>query len=76
MLLQGYVNDLKDSGLASGTIIKIYAIVKGALDHAVCMELLVSNPIKKVQIPKDNKKEMTVWYIAIAQNIDYERKCR
>jgi integrase len=27
------------------------------------MELLLSNPIKKVQLPKDQKKEMTVWKI-------------
>lgn len=63
MLLQGYVNDLKEGGLASGTIKKLYTIVKGSLDHAVKMGLLVSNPITKVQIPKDEKKEMTVWNV-------------
>lgn len=63
MLLQGYVNDLKENGLASGTIKKIYTIIKGALDHAVNMGLLVSNPITKVQLPKDDKKEMTVWNV-------------
>lgn len=57
MLLQNYVNDLKEEGFASSTIIK------GSLDYAVNMELLPSNPAKKIQLPKDKKKEMTVWDI-------------
>src|SRR3954462_9595141 len=32
------------------------------------MELLLSNPIKKVQLPKDQKKEMTVWEIDEIEN--------
>lgn len=63
MLLQNYVNDLKEEELASSTIKKIYNIIKGSLDYAVNMELLPSNPAKKIQLPKDKKKEMTVWDI-------------
>jgi len=63
MLLQNYVSDLKEEGLASSTIKKIYNIIKGSLDYAVNMELLPSNPAKKIQLPKDKKKEMTVWDI-------------
>jgi hypothetical protein len=48
ILLQGYINDLKEYGLASGTIKKLYNIIKGSLDHAVNMELILSNPAKKV----------------------------
>ena len=59
--LQSYVNKLKEEGLASSTIKKIYNIIKGSLDYAVNMELLPSNPIKKIQLPKDKKKEMSVW---------------
>jgi integrase len=61
MLLKGYVNELLENGLASGTIKKIYNIIKSSLDHAVNMDLLPSNPITKIQLPKDKKKEMTVW---------------
>lgn len=63
ILLQNYVNELKEEGLASSSIKKVYNIIKGALDYAVNMELLPSNPIKKLQLPKDRKKEMTVWEV-------------
>lgn len=63
MLLQNYVSNLKEEGLASATIKKIYNIIKGSLDYAVNMELLPSNPAKKIQLPKDKKKEMKVWDI-------------
>lgn len=62
--LQNYVNELNDEGLASATIKKIYNIIKSSLDYAVNMELLPSNPIKKIQLPKDKKTEMTVWEVA------------
>lgn len=64
ILLQGYVNDLKDGGLTSATIKKLYNIIKGSLDHAVNMELIPSNPAKKIQLPKDKKKEMNVWELS------------
>lgn len=64
ILLQNYVNELHDEGLASATIKKIYNIVKGSLDFAVDMELLPSNPIKRIQLPKDKKKEMAVWEVS------------
>ncbi|MGG3889601.1 tyrosine-type recombinase/integrase [Metabacillus fastidiosus] len=63
ILLQNYVNELHDEGLSSATIKKIYNIIKGSLDYAVNMELLPSNPMKKLQLPKDKKKEMTVWEV-------------
>lgn len=49
VLQQSYVNDLVEEGLASGTIKKLYNILKNSLDHAVNMELIPSNPIVKVQ---------------------------
>jgi integrase len=63
VLLQNYVNDLIEKGLASGTIKKLYNILKNALDHAVNMELLPSNPIVKIQLQKVTKKEMKVWQV-------------
>ena len=61
VLLQNFVNELKEEGLASATIKKVYNILKGSLDFAVNMELISSNPITKIQLPKDKKKEMNVW---------------
>ncbi|MCP8970467.1 site-specific integrase [Ectobacillus ponti] len=61
MLLQGYVSDLTEEGLASETVKKLYNIISNSLEHAVNMELLPSNPAKKIQLPKSKKKEMAVW---------------
>jgi site-specific recombinase XerD len=76
--LQNYVNELKEEGLASSSIKKIYNIIKGALDYAVNMELIPSNPIKKLQLPKDKKKEMSVWempeinaFLQVAKKTDF-----
>lgn len=60
-LLQSYVNNLVEEGLASSTIKKAYNIIKSSLDFAVDMELISNNPAKKVQLPKEQKKEITVW---------------
>jgi integrase len=62
-LLQNFVNDLKEEGLASSSIKKVYNIIKGSLDYAVNMELIPSNPITKIHLPKDPKKEMSVWEV-------------
>jgi integrase len=68
ILLQNFVNELKEEGLASSSIKKIYSIIKGALDYAVNMELLPSNPITKIQLPKDSKKEIVVWDVPEIQS--------
>lgn len=52
MLIQSYINDLAEEGLASDTIKKLHTLIKGSLEHAVNMELLPSNPAKKIQLPK------------------------
>ncbi|USK86177.1 tyrosine-type recombinase/integrase [Peribacillus asahii] len=63
VLLQSYVNNLVEEGLASATIRKLRNIIKSSLDHAVNMELLPANPIVKIQLPKGTKKEITVWKV-------------
>ncbi len=60
-VLQNYVNELKEEGLSSATIKKIYNILKGALDHAVNMDLLPVNHITKIQLPKIIKNDLKVW---------------
>ncbi|PLS16225.1 site-specific integrase [Bacillus sp. M6-12] len=64
ILLQNYVNELHDEGLAGSTITKIYNIMKSSLDYAVNMELLPSNPIKTIQLPSVKKKKDNVWEVA------------
>ncbi|OAH59377.1 MULTISPECIES: Arm DNA-binding domain-containing protein [Bacillaceae] len=59
-LLQGYVNDLIEDGLANSTIKKACNIIKTSLDFTVDMELLPSNPVKKIQLPQAKKAEITV----------------
>ena len=63
VLLQSYVNNLVEEGLASATIRKLRNIIKSSLDHAVNMELLPANPIVKIQLPKAKKKEVAVWEV-------------
>ncbi|KIL80154.1 tyrosine-type recombinase/integrase [Bacillus badius] len=60
-LLQDYVNNLIEEGLSSSTIKKAYNVIKASLDFAVDMELLSSNPAKKIQLPKERKAKITVW---------------
>jgi site-specific recombinase XerC len=52
LLLQNYVNNLKEEGLGNSTIKKIYNIIKSSPDYAVNMELLPSNPAKKDPVTK------------------------
>lgn len=62
IILQNFANELFKSGkLASGTIHKIFDVVKVSLNKAVKMKLIKENPCKFVDLPKIRRKEMQVW---------------
>jgi integrase len=61
--IQNYVNELKEEGLASATIKKIFEIIRNSLEYAVDFNLIQTNVAKKVKLPKIEKKEMSVWDI-------------
>ncbi|UII57063.1 site-specific integrase [Cytobacillus spongiae] len=63
MVLQNYIYSLKEDGLASATIKKIYNIIRNSLEHAKTLELLAKNPATNIQLPKIEKTEMTVWNV-------------
>jgi integrase len=60
--LQNFANDLlKSRKLASGTIHKIFDVLKVSLNKAVKMKLIKENPCQFVDLPKIRRKEMQVW---------------
>ncbi|MCX7710713.1 MAG: site-specific integrase, partial [Clostridia bacterium] len=51
-----YRKDSTDGcGLSPSTLRKHYACISGALEHAVKMDLIPSNPVRKVTLPKKEK---------------------
>jgi integrase len=61
-ILQNFANDLYQRGsLATGTIHKIFDIIKVALNKAVKMKIIKENPSRYVDLPKLRKKEIKVW---------------
>jgi integrase len=58
--VQAFYNSKLASGLASGTVRAIYAVLHGALDQAVKWNLIPRNPASSVDPPKLRQEEMTV----------------
>lgn len=63
LIVQNFVHNLRDNGLSSATIKKVYTIVNNSLEHARRLELISKNPAANVQLPKVEKKEMSVWNV-------------
>jgi integrase len=61
ILIQSFIDSLKEEGLSNSTIKKYLEIIRNSLEHAVDFNLIPTNPAIKVKLPKSNKKEMTVW---------------
>jgi integrase len=61
LIIQTFLNSLKEEGLSHSTIKKHLEIIKGSLGQAVEDKLIPSNPASKVKIPKVKKKEKKVW---------------
>jgi integrase len=58
--VQAFYTSKLASGLASGTVRAIYAVLHGALDQAVKWNLIPRNPASSVDPPKLRQEEMTV----------------
>jgi integrase len=60
--LQNFANDLFNTRkLATGTIHKIFDVLKVSLNKAVKIKLIKENPCAFVDLPKIRRKEMQVW---------------
>ena len=64
LILQRFVNELVLSKkLSSGTIHKIFDILKVVFKKAIKLKLLSDNPAQQVELPKIRKNEINVWGI-------------
>jgi integrase len=61
LVIQNYVNELKEEGLANATISKLLKMVKSSLDTAKDLELIPKNPAEKIKIPVESTSVMNVW---------------
>ncbi|MBU8880617.1 site-specific integrase [Bacillus sp. FJAT-29790] len=61
MYIQKYINSLKEEGLASATVKKIFEVIRNSLAHAKDLDIIPKNVAEKIKLPKDPKKEMEVW---------------
>jgi integrase len=61
LVIQNYVNELKEEGLANATISKLLKMIKSSLENAKDLELISKNPAKKIKIPVDTPTVMNVW---------------
>lgn len=59
--IQKFINNLKEEGLASATVKKVFNIIRNSLEYAVDFNLVQMNVAKKVKLPKIEQKEMSIW---------------
>jgi integrase len=58
--IQNLYNDLLKSGTGIPTIRKIHAVLNSALNQAVKQDVIMGNPVKKVDPPEKPEKEMVI----------------
>lgn len=58
---QNFFNLLIDQELSNGYIKTIYKIFNISLEKAIDWDLILKNPLRKVDIPKERKRKYTVW---------------
>lgn len=78
LLIQKFINELRDKGLSSGTIRRIFNVINTSLKYAEKMQMISKNPALVVERPKVKHKEMNVWdvlevkqFLKIAKNSRY-----
>jgi integrase len=67
MVLQAFVNALKDKGLANGSVKRVFTIVHSSLDMAEKMLLIPKNHASVVTLPKIRRRELQVWDVEQVQ---------
>ncbi|ALC83929.1 MULTISPECIES: site-specific integrase [Bacillus] len=56
-----FINSLLQDGLSDRYIEYIYTVLYGALEKAVDWELIIKNPLKKVDIPRGRRRKTITW---------------
>jgi integrase len=68
MILQQFVNERMDKGLANSSVKRIFSIVFSSLDMAEKMQLISKNYASFVHKPKLRRKELQVWDVKEVQH--------
>jgi integrase len=58
---QEFINRLQDEGLSERYIEYIYTVLYGALQKAIEWDLIIRNPLAKVNIPRARRRKYTTW---------------
>lgn len=58
---QKFVNDMHEQGYARNTIDRVCTMIKLALDTAVDYKYMKENCMRKIKLPKRQRREMKVW---------------
>jgi integrase len=61
MICQEFVHDMHTHGYARNTIDRVCTLIKQSLDRAVIYKYIKENHMRKVKLPKKEKKEMNIW---------------
>lgn len=62
--IEKFYDDLQDKhGLASATVKKIHNMLSNAFEYAMKLEILVKNPVRLVDTPKERRVETQVWTV-------------
>jgi integrase len=67
IILQQFVNELMDKGLANSSVKRIFSIVFSSLDMAEKTQLIPKNYASLVHKPKLRRKELQVWDVSEVQ---------
>jgi integrase len=58
---QEFINRLQDEGLSERYIEYIYTVLYGALQKAIEWDLIIRNPLAKVDIPRARRRKYSTW---------------
>lgn len=63
LMCQKFVNEMHEKGFARNTIDRVCTMIKLALDAAVDYKYIKENYMRKVKLPKAQKKELKIWTV-------------
>ncbi|NMF01279.1 tyrosine-type recombinase/integrase [Aneurinibacillus aneurinilyticus] len=59
--IQKFIANLKNKGLADGTVRRIFTMINVSLNAAEKMQIIPKNPASLIEKPKEGKSNITVW---------------
>lgn len=68
MVLQKFIHELKNRGLANNSVKRVFSVVHSSLNMAEKMELIPKNYAPLVQQPKARRRQLQVWDVQEVQH--------